>query len=133
MEPSKTIYRVTGNPGLLQASLRVAEHLFVKNDDGSFYCDVHKTDADQCAERIGDVVWHSRLDHGTFVATVVRTKPYLGRLTLTRDDEVVLDRAVRLMYDAPFGPDFEDVQRWQTICQAAADSDYCNRGLTPPA
>lgn len=132
MGERRTIYRATANPQAFRANLNIAEHFFVKNANGSFYCSVHETAAERCASRVGDVVWHTRLDRGTYVATVVRTKPYMGRLTLTRDDDIVLDRAVRIMYDAPFGPDLEDIQRWQAICLAGADADYRNRGLTPP-
>jgi hypothetical protein len=36
------------------------------------------------------------------------------------------------MYDAPYGPDVEDIQTWQQVSTDAADADYRRRGEKPP-
>jgi hypothetical protein len=105
--------------------LRRTEHLITKRADGSFYCQKHLCPSDECASRLtSDVIWTDSLDGGTYVATVLRTKPYHGTLTLLCADRCVLQRNVTISYDAPFGPDGEDVYDWKCMCVEAADADY---------
>jgi len=61
------------------------------------------------------------------VATVLRTKPYHGTLTLLCGDRRVLQLDVTISYDAPFGPDGEDVHDWKRLCVEATDADYYRR------
>jgi hypothetical protein len=78
-------------------------------------------------------VYENSLDGGKYKLTVSRTRPYIGRLTLRRDDAVVFERDVGIMYDAPFGPDGEDIQTWQQMSSEAADADYARRDEKPPS
>ena len=132
MDP-KTLYRATSSPELLKQALAEAKHLFVKMDEGNIHCVVHNRAAEECVPRSGNLVWHTTLDQGMYVASVVRIKPYRGNLTLSREGNVFYDRFVHIAYDAPFGPDLEDVKLWQALSLSAADDDYRKRGETPPA
>ncbi len=126
------VYRVTSDPKWLEKTLHKAEHLIVKGKDGSLYCRTHRGDPNRCAERNqDDIVWRNSLDGGKYVVTVVLA-PYRGQLTLSRDGSAVLALEVGLSYDAPFGPDVEDVREWSRLCERAADADYNARGETPP-
>jgi len=125
----KRIYKATSDPDGLQDRLDRTEHVVTKRGDGSFFCERHQCEADQCSARAdSDVVWFDKLDQGTFVATVIRQRPYVGTLLLTRGDRNVLTKQVTISYDAPFGPDGEDVMEWQRLCAAAADADYRRNG-----
>lgn len=127
------VYRVTKDPNWLQAALTEAKHLFVKAADGTIFCKTHNQDATLCGvTRSGTVVYENQLDGGKYELRVVRTAPYVGKLTLTRAGGVVFSKRVGIMYDAPFGPDMEDVQTWEAMGLAAADEDYVKRGETPP-
>ena len=127
---SERIYRVTKNADVVKAlqDIRRTEHLITKRSDGSFYCQKHLCPSDQCATRLtSDLIWTSSLDGGAYVATVLRTKPYHGILTLLCADRCVLQRNVIISYDAPFGPDGEDIVDWKQMCIDAADADYDRR------
>jgi len=63
---------------------------------------------------------------------VVRIKPYHGIFTLTRGDQCLLRCEVGISYDAPFGPDAEDIIEWRRLGIAGADADYERRGEAPP-
>ena len=128
------VYRLTQNPEWLKEALPKAEHLIAKSADGSFYCQTHRQDAIKCAAlaKSDDVVWRNTMDGGKYIATVVRLAPYRGYLTLTRDDKSVLAEEVGIAYDAPFGPDMEDIYIWQGLCTTAADRDYATRGEKAP-
>lgn len=129
----KKVYRVTSNPDRTIESASKAEHLLVKHEDGTIYCLTHRGDATLCAkETRSAIVYENSLDGGRYKLLVVRTKPYCGRLTLTHDDQIVLEQDVGIMYDAPFGADVEDIQLWQALCVEAADRDYRRRGEKPP-
>ena len=124
---SERIYRVTKERDPVKAleDLRRTEHVITKRPDGSFYCQKHSCAPDDCAEKLTtDLIWTSSLDGGAYVATVLRTKPYHGALTLLCADRCVLRRDVTISYDAPFGPDGEDVYDWKRLCVEAADADY---------
>jgi hypothetical protein len=127
------VYRVTSDPDRTIKSASKAEHLLVKHEDGTIYCLTHQGDAKLCAkETKGSVVYGNTLDGGKYRLLVVRTKPYCGRLTLTREDEIVLERDVGIMYDAPYGADVEDIELWQRLSVEAADQDYQKRGEKAP-
>ena len=129
------IFRVTSKGGEWLANALVqAEHLFVKSKNGQIFCRKHNRDASLCRERQGsNLVYESGLDGGAYLLQVTRVAPYSGRLTLTRNDGVIFEANVGIMYDAPYGPDAEDVQLWQDMGVAAADMDYRSRGEDPPA
>jgi len=125
----KDIYRVTRNPDRLKDRLERTEHVITKRSDGSFFCQNHQCPADQCSTRAdSDVVWFDKLDRGAFTATVIRQRPYVGTLLLTRGDRTVLTKPVTISYDAPFGPDGEDIIEWKRLCLDAADIDYRRNG-----
>ena len=126
----KKIYKISNDPEGLDARLARTEHVVTKHSDGSFYCEKHQCPADQCSIRpASDVVWFDNLDGGTFKASVIRSQPYVGTLLLTRGDRNVLEKRVTISYDAPFGPDGEDVHEWQRLCAEAADIDYIRNGM----
>jgi hypothetical protein len=130
----KRVYRAIKNMEAFKEAAKNAQHIFVKNEDGTIFCETHQLAAEKCAPPAkGDLVYESSLDGGKYRLNVRRTKPYLGHLTLTRDSVVVLERDVGIMYDAPFGPDVEDIQTWQQLATEAADEDYRKRGEEPPA
>lgn len=59
-------------------------------------------------------VWTATLD-GRYTVTVTREAPYRGILRIAEGDKVLRWEPVGLMYDAPFGPDVDDVAHWQEI------------------
>ena len=127
------IYKATHNPAALPMLLRNTEHLLTKHSDGSFYCQTHTCPADECASRLPtDLIWSSSLDRGKYSATVVRDTPYHGLLTLMRSETCVLQCEVTISYNAPFGPDAEDIIEWREMCVRAADADYEQRGEPVP-
>lgn len=75
-----------------------------------------------------NLILQNSLDGGKYVLTVVRIEPYLGHLVLTRDDSVVFEKQVDVAYNAPFGPDVDDVRTWYKLAIEAADEDYRRRG-----
>ncbi len=130
----KRLYRAVRHMEAFKEAAKNAEHIFVKNEDGTIFCETHLRDAKRCAPAPqGDLVYENSLDGGKYKLRVLREKPYLGRLTLTRDDVIVHERDVGIMYDAPYGPDVEDIQTWQQISTDAADADYRRRGEKPPS
>lgn len=69
-----------------------------------------------------DVVWESKLDD-IYECKVVRKAPYKGTLTIERDNSVLFNREVSLMYDAIFGPDVSDLAEWEDLCVNFVDGD----------
>jgi hypothetical protein len=61
-----------------------------------------------------DIVWNSTLDK-RYRVTVTRTGPYRGELSICDGDQALHVESVGLAYDALFGPDVDDVHRWQEI------------------
>lgn len=61
-----------------------------------------------------DIVWENTVDKGVWAVKVVRTAPYKGSLSVTKVEtgDRVLEEPVGISYDAPFGPDVEDLQMW---------------------
>lgn len=70
------------------------------------------------------VIYSTQLD-GRYILEVVRIDQNYGRLLLwdhQKDDACIMDNEVPLAYGAVFGPDAEDVMKWQDRCAAFVDS-----------
>lgn len=127
------IYRVTRDARAFAALAGDAQHLFVKDINGSMRCVTHDRPAPSCVPPSSDrCVWSDTLDGGRYTVAVTRTAPYNALLTAVRDGRLISERCVGLMYNAEFSPDYEDVQSWQALGMPAADADYRRRGETPP-
>jgi len=74
-----------------------------------------------------ETIWESELD-GKFSCSVVRINKRGGNLRVveTATGRELLNQDVGLMYSAQFGPDVEDVAKWQDICVAVVDRDQKN-------
>jgi hypothetical protein len=75
----------------------------------------------------GDVIWWSRLD-GRYQVEVHRDPKdeYGAQLHIFDhgdDDKLLRSEPVRVAYGAPFGPDMDDVVRWQEKAVAFLDHD----------
>ena len=74
------------------------------------------------------IVWYTGLDD-KYSVLVFRTAPYKGMLHiykgLLNEDKVELNsKEVDLSYDARFGPDFNDVEKWKDYCIDFIDNKY---------
>ena len=71
-----------------------------------------------------DVIWESRLDK-KYSCSVTRINKRGGNLRVVEigTGRELLNQDVGLMYGAQFGPDVEDVAKWQEICVAVVDRD----------
>lgn len=71
----------------------------------------------------GDV-WSATVDEGVYLCDVGRTGERTATLTVkvAATGEVLLDQSTDLYYGAPFGPDVDDVQRWQQESMAAIEA-----------
>lgn len=69
-------------------------------------------------------IWEAELD-GKYKCTVTRINKRGGNLRVveTATERELLNQDVGLMYGAQFGPDIEDVEKWQGICTAVVDKD----------
>ena len=69
-----------------------------------------------------NIIWESMLD-GKFHCLVERINKRGGSLKVYDSGtyEVLLEQDVGLLYGAQFGPDVEDVAKWQSICTAVVD------------
>jgi hypothetical protein len=69
-------------------------------------------------------IWEAELD-GKFKCTVTRINKRGGTLRVedTKSGKMLLEQDVGLMYGAQFGPDIEDVDKWQSICVAVIDRE----------
>ena len=74
-----------------------------------------------------DTIWSAKLD-GKFTCSVVRINKRGGNLAIVEDatGRQLLNQDVGLLYGARFGPDIEDVQKWESICLAVVDKDKEN-------
>ena len=72
---------------------------------------------------VEDVVWQNTVDGGTWDCRVVHSSEHTGTLYVTRiaTGEVIFERVVGLAYGAIFGPDVDDVQRWEGMSITAID------------
>lgn len=66
-------------------------------------------------------VWATTLDD-KYSVTVTREAPYRGILRIAEGGKVLHTETVGLMYDALFGPDVDDVARWQEIAVRFVDN-----------
>jgi hypothetical protein len=71
---------------------------------------------------MSEVIWEAVLDE-KFRCSVTRINKRGGNLRVveTDTDQELLNQDVGLMYGARFGPDIEDVEKWQSICVAVVD------------
>jgi len=69
-------------------------------------------------------IWHAELD-GKYRCSVTRINKRGGTLRVedTESGKMLLEQDVGLLYGAQFGPDVEDVEKWQSICVAVVDRD----------
>ena len=72
-------------------------------------------------------IWETELD-SKFKCTVTRINKRGGNLRIVETDtgRELLNQDVGLLYGAQFGPDIEDVSKWQSICTAVVDKDQKN-------
>ena len=71
-----------------------------------------------------ETIWEANLDN-RYSCSVVRINKRGGNLRMveTATGRELLNQDVGLLYGAQFGPDVEDVDKWQGICIAVADKD----------
>jgi hypothetical protein len=71
-----------------------------------------------------DIIWESELDN-KYMCSVIRINKRGGNLRIveTVTNKELLNQDVGLMYGAQFGPDIEDVEKWQSICVAVVDKE----------
>jgi hypothetical protein len=69
-------------------------------------------------------IWQAELD-GKYKCSVTRINKRGGTLRVedTESGKMLLEQDVGLLYGAQFGPDVEDVEKWQDICVAVVDRD----------
>lgn len=98
-----------------------------------------------------NVAWKRRVDHGRFECRVEQQdkqvvfpqadgsatfddRGTVGRLIVKviASNEVILDEKVPLIAGAIFGPDLDDVARWQKQCIAAIDQWLTRHGEPIP-
>jgi hypothetical protein len=101
-----------------------AHHLCIFDGEDQAVCTTHGTPIESCLKQPkGGLIFGDLLDQGEYVLTIVREKPYVGRLRLRRCTEVVLEELVDLAYDAAYGPDPHDILSWQDAALMAASED----------
>jgi hypothetical protein len=71
-----------------------------------------------------EYIWKVTLD-SKYTCSVVRINKRGGNLQVveTATGRTLLNQDVGLLYGARFGPDVEDVQKWESICIAVVDQD----------
>ena len=69
-------------------------------------------------------IWEAELD-GIYKCSVTRINKRGGNLRVVESatERELLNQDVGLLYGAQFGPDIEDVEKWQSICTAVVDRD----------
>jgi hypothetical protein len=69
-------------------------------------------------------IWKAELD-GKYKCSVTRINKRGGNLRVVESatERELLNQDVGLLYGAQFGPDIEDVEKWQSICTAVVDKD----------
>lgn len=70
-----------------------------------------------------DIVWECTFDD-KYNIYVERSEPYNGSLVIFDDDKEIYRTSVKLMYNAAFGPDVEDINTWQDIVVNFIDNVY---------
>ena len=71
-----------------------------------------------------DYIWEYTLDN-RYTCSVVRINKRGGNLRIVENStgRELLNQDVGLLYGAQFGPDIEDVNKWQSICTAVVNRD----------
>ena len=71
-----------------------------------------------------EYIWTADLDN-KYKCTVTRINKRGGNLRVVENatGRELLNQDVGLLYGAQFGPDIEDVEKWQSICVAVVDND----------
>ncbi len=74
-----------------------------------------------------EYIWSAELDN-KYQCSVVRINKRGGNLRVVESatGRELLNQDVGLMYGAQFGPDVEDVEKWQSICIAVVGRDQKN-------
>lgn len=68
------------------------------------------------------VIWENTMDGGTWKTQVLRTGSYTGVLQICdKESTLVHQEEVGLAYQALFGPDVDDVAKWEQICIDVVD------------
>ena len=70
-------------------------------------------------------VWKSTLDDRFLCRVTTDDRaPYKGRLVVRElvTDELLIDETVDVAYGARFGPDLDDLDKWQRRCEEVADA-----------
>jgi allophanate hydrolase subunit 1 len=72
---------------------------------------------------MNNIIWESTLDD-IFLCKVMRESERIGVLSIkeTINGQTIFERKVGLSYGAHFGPDVEDVAKWQELCVNAVDN-----------
>lgn len=60
------------------------------------------------------LVWLAMFD-GRYAIKVTRTAPHCGELTVSEGEQVLYREPVDLSFDAPSGPDIDDVVAWHEM------------------
>ena len=76
---------------------------------------------DDATSSHADLVWWSRLDTRYQVEVQRRTRLSGTLCVFERSGVLVHSRPVSLTFGAQFGPDIDDVWRWQRMAEAIAD------------
>ena len=71
-----------------------------------------------------DIIWENTLDN-RYICSVIRINKRGGNLRIVENStgRELLNQDVGLLYGAQFGPDIEDVNKWQSICTAVVNRD----------
>ena len=74
-----------------------------------------------------EYIWEAKLD-GKYKCTVTRFNKRGGTLRVedTEAGKMLLEQDVGLAYGAQFGPDIDDVDKWESICVAVVDRNQKN-------
>lgn len=67
-------------------------------------------------------VWSNTLDDRYRCAVVSKSDPYQGKLIIKDGDTTVHTEDVMISFGAPYGPDAEDVAKWQQRCAKVVDA-----------
>jgi hypothetical protein len=59
------------------------------------------------------IIWNDKLDN-KYDVSVTQLSEYIGLFRLSEDNVVLTEREVHISWGARFGPDIEDVVKWQT-------------------
>jgi hypothetical protein len=74
-----------------------------------------------------EYIWEAELDN-KYQCSVIRINKRGGNLRVVESatGRELLNQDVGLLYGAQFGPDIDDVNKWQEICTSVVDRDQKN-------